>query len=249
MFDISCRGASYRDGSQMISLSSGGETIKSESCTNHCFHAGLRMDLYHPQCPGVRCKLREVPEVGSWFGEWRRRGACVADLEKGTIEWKVCLYHLFQKNWYVLKHPRELGVFLALGRALHAFKNKNCWRFFQLSLVWIKALWFPVFLSTDNTRLGSRDVLALHTGLAGVLGRKMKHLVFLQMSNLLFTGKSLVLPGGWFCVVQGFWSGNPVNHLQAEELEEGCSCWELCAKTVQCRLWVSFRVRTELQRV
>lgn len=52
-----------------ISLSSGGETIKSKSCTNHCFHTDLRMDLHHPQSPGVQCKLREVPEVGSWFGE------------------------------------------------------------------------------------------------------------------------------------------------------------------------------------
>lgn len=50
----------------------------------------------------------------------------MADPKKGTIEWKVCLYHLFQKNWYVLKHLRELGMFLALGTALRAFKNKNC---------------------------------------------------------------------------------------------------------------------------
>lgn len=43
--------------SEIVFPSSGSETIQSKSCTNHCFHTSLRMDLYHPQSPGVWCEL------------------------------------------------------------------------------------------------------------------------------------------------------------------------------------------------
>lgn len=150
------------------------------------FPCKLEDGLLPSPIPWVWCKLGAIPGVEGWFGDWRRRGISVADPKKGTMEWKVCLYHLFQKHWYVLKHLRELGMFLAPGTALHVFKNKNCWHFFQLSLVWIKALVSSISQHQQH-QAGQQRYFSPACGISGVLGRKMRHLVFWQTSNLLFT--------------------------------------------------------------
>lgn len=76
-----------------------------------------------------------------------RRGASVVDpKEDSSVEWKVCSTTFFRTGT-MLKPLKRLGLFLALCTKPHAFSSKNCWHFFQLSLLWIRALRFPVFLN------------------------------------------------------------------------------------------------------